>query len=79
MPDFLCNMRHLIHALLPGHAGAIGAVCKLVCIVAKTSDLANKFRVVCAGAGTDFFAQDEGAQIFLTVQTAGRNLPIKKG
>ena len=65
MPDFLCDARHLIHALLPRHARAVGAVRKLVGVVAQTGNLPHKFRMVCAGARMDFFVQDKGAQVFL--------------
>ena len=65
MPDFLCDARHIVHALLPSHAGTVGAVCKLVCIVAEARNLTNKFRMMRAGTGMDFLTQDKGAQIFL--------------
>ena len=65
MPDFLRNAGHLVHTLLTGYAGAVGAVRKLVCVVAQTGNLPHKFRVVCAGARVDFFACNECAQVFL--------------
>ena len=34
--------------------------------------------VVRAGTRMDFFAYNERAQVFLSVQTAGRNLPIQE-
>lgn len=34
--------------------------------------------MVRAGARMDFFAYNERAQVFLSVQTAGRNLPIQE-
>lgn len=34
--------------------------------------------MVRAGARMDFFVYYERAQVFLSVQTAGRNLPIQK-
>ena len=78
MPDFLRNARHLVHALLPGRAGAVDTMRELVRIVAEAGNFPNKFRVVDAGAGMDFLARNERAQVFLAVQTAGRTLPIQK-
>lgn len=34
--------------------------------------------MVRAGTGMDFYAYNERAQIFFSVQTAGRDLPIQK-
>ena len=56
----------------------VGTVGKLICVVAQPCHLAEQIGVVRAGARMDFFACNERAQVFLSVQTAGRNLPIQE-
>lgn len=59
-------------------SGTVGTVGKLICIVAQPCHLAEQIGMVRAGARMDFFVYYERAQVFLSVQTAGRNLPIQK-
>jgi len=51
---------------------------KLICIVAQPCHLAEQIGMVRAGARMDCFACNERAQVFLSVQTTGRNLPIQE-
>ena len=77
-PDLLSQPGHFIYTPLPCCSGTVGTVGKLICIVAQPCHLAEQIGVVRAGARMDFFAYNERAQVFLSVQTAGRNLPIQE-
>ena len=74
---FLRQRRHFVHALLPGHAGSIGAVGELVGVVAQSRYLAQQICMMRAGAWMKFSTHNQCAQVFFARQAAQFGLAVK--
>ena len=75
--DLRGQRRHLVHALLPGRAGAVCPVGQLIGVVAETRHLAQQVGMVSTGARMKFAAHDQTSNIRLAGQAAQVRLPVK--